>query len=77
MLQIQLASMNFFIPCDNWKRLCFIKVYRYSEIFFNCHVVAFIRTSVLKDIRILRHLRNNNRILIPKFQEKTVVHCII
>ena len=45
--------------------------------FFNCHVLAFIRTSVLKHICTLRYLRNSTRFLIPKFQDETVVHYII
>ena len=56
MLLLQLASMNFLIPCDNWKTLFFIKFYPYPEVFCNCHVVAFFETSVLKEVRILRPL---------------------
>ena len=30
-----------FIPCDKWKKLFFIKFYRYSEVLFNHYVLAF------------------------------------
>ena len=48
----------FFILCDNWKTLFFIKVYRYSEGFSNRQVARFFERSVLKEVRILRYLHN-------------------
>ena len=33
--------------------------------FFNRHIVVFFETSVFKEVRILRYLRNNNAVLIP------------
>ena len=43
----------FFIPCDNYKALFFMQIYRYTETWYNCHVAAFFVTSVLKEVRIL------------------------
>ena len=37
-----------FVPCDNWKTMLFIKVYRYPEILFNRHVLVLFETSDLK-----------------------------
>ena len=42
----------FFIPCDNWKTLFFIQIYRYLEVCYNRHVGEFFETSVLKEVRI-------------------------
>ena len=51
----------FFIFCDSWKTWFFVKkVYRYS--FFHLHVVAFLKTSVLREVRVL----NNACTKIPK-----------
>ena len=46
-LLVQLASI-IFIPCDNWKAMFFIKVYRYPEVFFNRNVLVLFETSDLK-----------------------------
>ena len=51
----------FFIPCDNWKTLFFIQIYRYQEVSYNGHVAAFFETSVLKEIRILYPLSPQQR----------------
>ena len=45
----------FFIPCDNWKTLFFIKVFHYSKGFSNYHIVAFFETTVFKEVRILHY----------------------
>ena len=42
----------FLIPCDNWMTF-FSKVYRYGEVFFKRHVLAFFKTSDLKEAHIL------------------------
>ena len=42
-----------FTPYDNWKTLFFIKIYRYPEVLFNGHVLAFFEASDLKEVRIL------------------------
>ena len=43
----------FFTRRDNWKILLFIKVYSYSDVAFNRHVLAFFEaTSDLKEVRI-------------------------
>ena len=42
----------FFMPC-NWKTLLFVKVRRYSEIFFNRHVVALFEANVSRENHIL------------------------
>ena len=47
-----LLRWMFFILCDNWKTIFFIKVYRYSESFSNRHAVSFFGRSVLKEIRV-------------------------
>ena len=48
---MQLASINFFIPCYNWKTLFFLKVCRYR------HIVALFDTKVLKEVRCLPYLQ--------------------
>ena len=53
MSMVQVASMNIFYSCRNWKNLYFIQAYRYSEVVLNHHVFAFFKTSVLKEVRIL------------------------
>ena len=55
----------FFISFD--KALFFIKVYRYPEVPFNRHVLAFFETSDFKEVRILFF---NSTILIPKLTLK-------
>ena len=40
----------------------------------NRQVVAFFETRVLKEVRILRYLNNNSKVLIPKFQNKAIVY---
>ena len=42
-----------FIPCDKWKTIFFIKFYRYAEVFFNLHALAFFETLQMKEARIL------------------------
>ena len=76
MLQMQLASMNVFILCGNWKTLFLTKVCS-CEDSFNRHIAAFFETSFLKEVRILRILSarcsaNNGEMLIPKFQNKAI-----
>ena len=61
MLLVQLASMNVFVPYDNYKILFFMKVYCCCEVFFKRHDVAFFDSSVLKEVRILYlHSSNTN-----------------
>ena len=45
----------FFIPCDNWKTVFrkSLSLYHYTEVIFNCRVLAFFETSDLKEVRIL------------------------
>ena len=38
----------FFVPCDNWKRLSFIQIYRSPEVWYNRHIAAFFETSFWK-----------------------------
>ena len=52
----------------------FVKVYRYSEIFFNRHVAASFGTNVLKEVRVLDYIHNNNTVLISKFTKATVYY---
>ena len=65
----------FFIPCDDWKILFFIQIFRYPEVWRNRHVAVFFKIRVLKEVRILypfiRYLHNNIKILlIPKIPNK-------
>ena len=54
---IQLASMNAFIPCDNWRHyIFFIQIYRYPEVWWNRHFAVFFETSVLQEVCILYRL---------------------
>ena len=47
---VQLASINVFVLCGNWKTLFFIKVYLCFELFFKCHAVAFFEEGIIKEI---------------------------
>ena len=51
-----LIRWRFFIPCDNWKALFFIQIYRYAEVWCNHHVAALVETSISKKVRILYSL---------------------
>ena len=44
--------------------------------FFNCHIAAFFKTSVLKEVRILHYLHNESVVLIQKFENKAMVYFI-
>ena len=66
-----------FTPCDNWKTLFLTGIYRCSEIFFKRHVLAFLEESVLKEVRNLSYLLNNNTVLLPKVQCKAVIYYIL
>ena len=59
--EVQLCSLLLVIPCDNLNTF-FVKVYHYSEVFLNRHVVAFFVKGVLKGVLILRLLYNNSTI---------------
>ena len=67
---VQVIATNFFnFPFDDRKTLFIIKIYCDPDIFFNCDVLVFFETSVLKEVRILHYLRSNSALLILKFQE--------
>ena len=53
-----LLRWMFFVPCDNWKTLFFLKVCRYCETFSTAifSTVVFFETSVLREVRILRYI---------------------
>ena len=53
----------YFILCDSWKALVFVKVYRYPEALLNRHVLVFFETIVLKEVCMLFFI---STILIPK-----------
>ena len=55
-----LLRRMFFIPYDDWKMLFLMKVYRYSEGSFYSTAIAFFEASVLKEVRNLCYLRNDN-----------------
>ena len=48
-----LLRWMFFTPCDNWKTLFFIQIYRYPEVWYNPGFAAFFDTSVLKEVHVL------------------------
>ena len=58
-----------FIPSDNWKALFFIKAC-YPEFVFNCHVLAFFKTSDFKEViffsTIIKYYANTK---VPNFTE--------
>ena len=65
-----LFQWMFFILCDNWKRIFFIKVYRYSEGFSNHHAAVFFERSVSKEVHILHYLHNSNTMILPELKNK-------
>ena len=67
-----LLRWMFFVPCDNWKLLFFLKVCRYCDIF---STVIF--SFYLKQVPILRYLDNQcsaNTNANAKFQNKVIVY---
>ena len=58
-----------FIPSDNWKALFFVKAC-YPEFVFNCHVLAFFKTSDFKEViffsTIIKYYANTK---VPNFTE--------
>ena len=74
MLLTQLASINIFIPCDNWKTLCFIKLYHYSKVFFNRHVVSFFEAIVMEEVVFFIIFTNSISILTPKLKKITTYY---
>ena len=40
---LNLRRWKFFIPCDNWKALLFIKVYRFSEVILTAMVMLSLK----------------------------------
>ena len=73
MLWIQLASVKVFYSIWQLEVIVFCKSLSLLRDCFSRHIVAFFETSVLKEVRILRYLRNS-AVLIPKFQNKTIVY---
>ena len=53
-----LLRWMFFVPCNNWKALFFLKVCRYCEIFLTAIL------SFSEEVCILRYLHNNSAVLI-------------
>ena len=49
----------------NGRHCFFVKIYHYPKSFLNLHIVAFLETSVLKEVCSLNYLHNNSLILIP------------
>ena len=50
----------FFIPCDNWKLLCFTQIHRYPEAWYNHYVAQFFQINVLKEVRIVYPLTSTS-----------------
>ena len=72
-----LLRWMFFVPCDNWKLLFFLKVCRYCDIFSTVILSFYFETSVLKEVPILRYLDNQcsaNTNANAKFQNKVIVY---
>ena len=65
---MQLASMNAFYSIWLLENITFYK--SLLRDFFNRDIVAFLETSVLKEVRILRYLHSNSAVLLPKFPNK-------
>ena len=74
MLQIPLASMNVFYSIWSLKVIVFSKSLPLLWDSSSCHIVAVFETSVLKEVNILPYLHNTSATLIPKFQNKAIVH---
>ena len=62
-----LLGWRFFILCDNWKKMLFMKVCRYSEIFLSAMLLLSLKPVYLKEVCILCVI---SAITIPKFQNK-------
>ena len=63
---VQLVSMIFFTPCDNWETLFFIKVFRYSEVFFESLCCCSLRKKFWKKsvftLSTQRQYNNNSKV---------------
>ena len=75
---MQLASIYVFYSMWWLEDIIFDKSLSLLWDSFNRLIVAFFETSVLKEVRILSILSphysaNNDEVLIPKFQSKTIV----
>ena len=65
-----LLRWMFFLVCDNWKTLLFVKVYRYSET-FEASCCCFLWSQCFeRSPYFMRYLHNNSMMLISKFQSK-------
>ena len=60
MILMHLLQEMFFIPCDSWKILIFIRVYHYFEVSFNRHVAVFFPKIVLQKFGILSCCLHSN-----------------
>ena len=76
MLLVRLGLINFFVPCNIYKKFFLIKVHRYFEAVFNRHSFAIFEKRELKEVRILYFfdLHNNRKVLIPKVQNEDFVY---
>lgn len=66
----------FFIPCDCWKILIFIKFYCNFQAFLIRHAIVVFETSVLKEARTLHYLQSNSTMLILKSSKIKVSYMI-
>ena len=66
----------FFIPCDYWKILIFIKFYCNFQAFLIRHAIVFFETSILKEARTLHYLQSNSTMLILKSSKIKVSYMI-
>ena len=78
MLFIQLASINVFNPCDNWKTSFLIKVYCYPDIFFTRHVLAFLEKAFWKKsvFYLLQRFFNSASVFLNFLHELSIKRCL-
>ena len=61
----------FFIPCDNWKVLFFIQIYRHPGVFCNTMLLCSLKQVFWKKfVFYVRYLHNNITVLLIKVQTK-------
>ena len=64
----------FFILCDNWNTLFFIKTSPFSEVFWTATSLLSLNKCFKRKPYSIPYLHNNRTMLIPKFYNKAVVY---
>ena len=64
------------IRYENWNGAVAIRYdgNRVLQIFPTSHIVGFFERSVLKEVRFLYYLHNNNTVLVPKLKNLAIVY---